>query len=137
MLGPGPSLLSFSTRGSRGTRSAPLVPALPSLPQGCSLCCSTPTLPALAFSSSLSPTPYKPRGGLAGESLAAAVATTMATASTGPPDTGEREGGRVEGRETRPSALPHQLPLSSLIPEPSPPARILQRPQALLASSSL
>lgn len=46
-----------------------------------------PALPTAAFS----PTPYKPRTGLAGESLAAALVTAMATGS---PDT--RQGGRWE-----------------------------------------
>lgn len=49
--------------------------------------------------------------------------------------------GRERGRESRkkgdrPSALPHRLPFSSLIPEQSPLAQILQIPQALLASPS-
>lgn len=60
VLGPGPSLLSFSTRGSQGP-GAPCLYQLYLASPSAAASAAQPTLPALAFSSSLSPTPYKPR----------------------------------------------------------------------------
>lgn len=110
-LGPGPSLPSSSTRGSLGTRSAQPVPASTYPPPMLQplLLNSHPACPS--FQRQPSHPLCKPRTGLAGESLAAAVVAALATASTGPPDAWPA--GRVERREAQPSSLSCQLPHSS------------------------
>lgn len=95
----------------------------PGVPSPCRFCLSSPNaaasaaklppcLPAL-LAAAFSPTPYKPRTGLAGESLAVAA---VATALTGP-SCRLAEKGEGEGGETQPPAFP----TPPLLPPPHPP----------------